>query len=190
MTLASLLVIGCSAPPDEELAAAEAEIERARQAQAETWAPAEFEAARSALDAGRVEIATQSGKWFKGYSKARELLEHARAEAIRAAELAPGNRQRIARDAETALGAADSSLVIADASLQGAPGSPDFRSVLRRLRSELATLRTTLDEAHRSYESGVYNKALEDALAVKTQAADISTELDEARRSRGIHPVK
>src|SRR5262249_53685211 len=73
LTLAVLVlcaVVGCAKPPQDEVNAAQAEMDRARQANADTWAPTEAKAAEEAMTAARGEISARNGKWMKKYDKA------------------------------------------------------------------------------------------------------------------------
>src|SRR5262245_59772947 len=77
LTLAASVVfvaVGCAKPPQDDIAATQAEMDKARQAQAETWAPNELKAADEAMNAAQTEINAQNEKWFKNYDKAKELL--------------------------------------------------------------------------------------------------------------------
>jgi hypothetical protein len=187
---AALLAPGCSAPPQEEIAAARAEIEKARQAQADVWAPEEFQAAESALNDAMEEIAASDDAWLRSYGKAKELLEHATSEARRSAALAPDNRDRAAADAEAAISAAETELTIAESSLRSTPRVPQLRAERSRHQSDLSALRKALDEAQRAQESQDYKGALEQAITVKEDAASITTRLEELRQARGIRPQK
>jgi len=183
--VAMLLAVGCAKPPQDEISATQAEMDRARQAQAETWAASEFQGANEALNAAQAEISTQNEKWLKNYDKAKELLATAKADAAKAAEAAVANKEQAKNDADAAVTAADTALATAEAALKVAPVTKDSKADLELFKTDLATLRSTLDAARASFGSEDYKKALESANSVKDQATTIATQLEEAKAKRG-----
>jgi hypothetical protein len=187
LTLAAVvmvLVVGCAKPPQEEISATQAEMDKARQAQAETWAANELRAADEAMNAAQTEINAQNEKWIKNYDKAKELLGKAREDAAKAAEAAVANKEQAKKDAEATLAAADTAVQTAEAALKVAPMTKDSKADLELFKNDLATLRSTLDAAKASFGSEDYKKALESATSVKDQATSIATQLEEAKAKR------
>jgi len=187
LTLAAVvmfLAVGCAKPPQDEISATQAEMDKARQAQAETWAANEFRGANEAMNAAQAEITAQNEKWFKNYDKAKELLSTAKADAAKAAEAAVANKEQAKNDADAAMTAADTALTTAEAALKVAPVTKDSKADLELFKNDLATLRSTLDAAKASFGSEDYKKALESANSVKDQATSIATQLEEAKAKR------
>ena len=174
----------CAKAPQEDINAAQAEIDRAKQAQAEVWAPNEFQGADQAMTAANAEIAAQDQKWMKNYDKAKELLAQAKDQATQAATAAAANKEQARRDAETALTDADTALQAAEAALKVAPVTKDSKADLELYKSDLATLRTTLDGARAAFASEDYKKALESTASVKDKAGTIAQQLEEAKKKR------
>jgi hypothetical protein len=179
-----ILAVGCAKPPEEDISAAQAEMDKARQAQAETWAANEYRGANEAMTAAQAEISAQNEKWFKNYDKAKELLATAKADAAKASEAAVANKAQAKTDAEAAMTAADTALATAEAGLKVAPVTKDSKADLELFKNDLATLRSTLDAARASFASEDYKKALESANSVKDQATSIATQLEEAKAKR------
>jgi hypothetical protein len=185
-----ILAVGCAKPPQEDISAAQAEMDKARQAQAETWAANEYRGANEAMNAAQAEINAQNEKWFKNYDKAKELLATAKADAAKASEAAVANKAQAKSDAEAAMTAADTALGTAEAALKVAPVTKDSKADLELFKNDLATLRSTLDAAKASFASEDYKKALESANSVKDQATSIATQLEEAKAKRaGAKPA-
>jgi len=187
LTLAAsvmVLVIGCAKPPQDDVAAAQAEMDKARQAQAETWAPNELRAADEAMNAAQTEINAQGEKWFKNYDKAKELLAKAKEDAAKATEASAANKEQAKVDAEAAITAADTAVQTAEAALKVAPVTKDSKADLELFKNDLTTLRSTVDAARASFGSEDYKKALESANSVKDQATSIATQLEEAKAKR------
>jgi hypothetical protein len=185
-----ILAVGCAKPPQEDISAAQAEMDKARQAQAETWAANEYRGANEAMNAAQAEITAQNEKWFKNYDKAKELLATAKTDATKAAEAAAANKAQAKSDAEAAMSAADTALGTAEAALKVAPVTKDSKADLELFKNDLATLRSTLDAARASFASEDYKKALESANSVKDQATSIATQLEQAKAKRaGAKPA-
>jgi hypothetical protein len=182
--VAMFVAVGCAKPPQEDIAAAQAEMDRANQAQAQTWAPTEYAKANEAMSAAQAEIKTQDEKWFKNYDKAKELLANAKDDAAKASEAAAANKEQAKKDAEAALAAADTAIQSAEAALKVAPVTKDSKADLELFKNDLATLRSTLDGAKSSFGSEDYKKALESANSVKDQATSIATQLEQAKQKK------
>src|SRR5574341_2194487 len=65
VALVFVAAIACAKAPQEDVDSAKAEMDRARQAQSETWAPNEFQAADQAMSAADAEMQAQHAKWIK-----------------------------------------------------------------------------------------------------------------------------
>lgn len=184
VALGAALTIGCAKAPQEDVGAAEAEIGKAREAQADVWAPNEFQAADQAMSAARTEIEAQGQKWLKNYDRAKELLAQAKQESAKAATAAAANKEQARKDADAALGEADAALVAAEAAHKAAPVTKDSKADLALYRSDLGTHRQTLDAARQAFDAGDYKKALESAASVKDRANQIAAELQAAKQKR------
>jgi hypothetical protein len=182
--LAAAMAAACGQAPQEDVSAAEAEIARAREAQADVWAPNESQAADQAMGAARTEITAQNQKWFKNYDRAAELLAKAREEAAKATEAAAANKEQARQDAERALTDAESALQAAEAAHKAAPVTKDSKADLSLYRSDLDGLRQTLAAARQAFDAGDYKKALESTASVKDMAGRIAADLEAARQKR------
>jgi len=191
VALVAVAAVACGKVPQEDVDAAKADMDKARQVQAETWAPTEFQAADQAMTAADAEIQDQNGKWMKNFDKAKELLAKAREEAAKAATAAAANKEQAKKDAEASIAAADTALQTAEGNLKVAPVGKDSKADLALYKSDLETLRGTLEQAKQGFASEDYKKALESANSVKEKATSIADKLEEAKKKRsGVHPKK
>jgi serine phosphatase RsbU (regulator of sigma subunit) len=182
--LSMFVAVGCAKPPQDEINSTQAEMDRAKQAQAETWAPNEIKAAEEGMSAANAEISAQNEKWMKNYDKAKELLAKAREDAAKAAEAAAANKEQARKDAEATIAAADTAVQAAEAALKVAPVTKDSKADLELFKNDVTTLKSTLDAARQSFGSEDFKKALESATSVKDQATSIATQLEEAKAKR------
>ncbi len=188
--LFALVAVSCAKAPQDDVGAAQAEMDKARQAQADTWAPTEFKAAEEAMNAANAEISAQGEKWIKNFDKAKELLAKAKEEAAKASEAAVANKEQAKKDAEAAIAAADTALSTADAALKIAPQTKDSKADLKLMKDDVANLRTTLDGARQAFTSGDYKKALESATSVKDKATSIADQIEAAKKKVGAHAAR
>jgi len=159
-------------------------MDKARQAQAETWAPNDFQAADQAMTAAQAEIDAQNSKWMKNYDKAKELLATAKENAGKASTAAVANKQQAKTDAEAAIAAADTAVQTAEGNLKVAPVTKDSRADLALFKSDLESLKGTLDQARQAFSSEDYKKALESANSAKEKATSIADQLEAAKKKR------
>jgi protein TonB len=85
ITLVAVTVTGCASPPDADVDAAKAAVDRAATERASEYAPESMKAAQDAQAAVDVELRAQEGKWFKSYDKTKELAVAAKAAGDKAA---------------------------------------------------------------------------------------------------------
>ncbi|HVG85738.1 MAG TPA: TonB family protein [Vicinamibacterales bacterium] len=98
----TVLVSGCGSPPQPEINAANAALEKARSSQATQYAGGamrEAETSKAALD---TELKVQEQKWVKSYDRARELAAATTAAAERASSEAVTAREAAERKASAA----------------------------------------------------------------------------------------
>jgi TonB family protein len=81
----AITVAGCASPPNADVDAAKAALDRANTARAGQFAAESLKAAQDAGAALDAELKAQEGKWFKSYDKTRELAVAAKAAGDKAA---------------------------------------------------------------------------------------------------------
>jgi len=75
----AVTVTGCASPPNADVEAAKAAIDRAATDRADQYAAESLKAAQDARAALDAELTAQEGKWFKSYDKTKELAVAAKA---------------------------------------------------------------------------------------------------------------
>ena len=105
VVLLFLLVTSCAKPPEAELSAAEADLDRAKQGEAQAYAPSELRAAEDSLAAARNEVDRQNAKFalFRNYGEAEKKALAAQEAARMAAEAAVKNKELMREEAEKTL---------------------------------------------------------------------------------------
>lgn len=81
----AITVTGCGSPPNADVDAAKAALDRAAADHADQYAAESLKAAQNARAALDAELKAQEGKWFKSYDKTKELAVAAKAAGDKAA---------------------------------------------------------------------------------------------------------
>ena len=81
----AITVTGCASPPNADVDAAKASLDKAATDRAGQYAAESLKAAQDAQAAVDVELKAQEGKWFKSYDKTKELAVAAKAAGDKAA---------------------------------------------------------------------------------------------------------
>jgi TonB family protein len=81
----AIIVAGCASPPNADVDAAKAALDRANTDRAGQYAAESLKAAQDARAALDAELKAQEGKWFKSYDKTKELAVAAKAAGDKAA---------------------------------------------------------------------------------------------------------
>ncbi len=191
MAVALMLVLapGCSSPPaPDEFDAVQAEIDRARAAEAEVWAPDALRAAEDALAAARAAVAAQDGKWLKSYDEAGELLTTAHTAATRATEGAVSGKARARTDAEATITAAETAMENARTHIRNIPASRLSRGDRSSFRRDLDGLPERLDAARESLVAGDFKASLATATEVESSIASVMDRIETTLDRRPLPP--
>jgi len=90
----AVAVAGCGSPPNADVDAATASIDKAAADRADQYAADSLKVAQDARAALDAELKTQDGKWFKSYGRTRELAVAAKAAAEKASADAIAGKER------------------------------------------------------------------------------------------------
>jgi TonB family protein len=90
----AIAVTGCASPPNADVDAAKAALDRAATDRAGQYAAESLKAAQDARAALDAELKAQEGKWFKSYDKTKELAVAAKAAGDKAAADAVAGKEK------------------------------------------------------------------------------------------------
>jgi TonB family protein len=90
----AIIVTGCGSPPNADVDAARAAVDRAAADRASQYAAGSLKAAQDARAALDAELKAQEGKWFKSYDKTKELAVAAKAAGDKAAADAVAGKEK------------------------------------------------------------------------------------------------
>src|SRR5678816_1814585 len=102
----AVVFAGCAKPPETEMKDAQASLEDARNtAQADKWASAEYQTAKTSLDNANAEVEAQNQRFslMRNFDKAKEMFAQAKADAAKAKQAAVANKETAKNEANTKL---------------------------------------------------------------------------------------
>jgi len=177
-----MLVIGCAKPPQQELDAAKAVLTAAKDAEADRYMPAEFNAAQDSLNAAMTEIETQKSKFAltRNYGHAKQLLDAATKAATAAKDNVAAKKEEVKAEAEKLVADADAAMAEATALLKKAPKGKEGREALEAIQGELAAVETSMVDAKTQLANGDFLSARDKVSAGLQKINSIKEELNQA----------
>lgn len=189
--LAAFLMTGCQSAPTDQVAAAQQALEAARTAEADRYAPNEFNTAQTSFSKATDEIATQDKAFFltRSYTTANQLLTDTLAQLQTAQTAAVANKEAMRTQVETLITETEAAVTAAKAILAKAPRGKDTQVELEAMKADLDAATTGIDEARSLQASGDYlgaKTALEQsAQKAATVTSEVEAAIQKIRGSRG-----
>jgi hypothetical protein len=187
----ALGVSSCAKPPQVEMDSAKQAIEKAKQMEAEEYAPNDLRAAQDSLAAADAKVNTQKGKFalFRSYKKAKVLYLSAQQLGQTAEQNAVKNKEQAKRDAQAALEQARASIasareLLAGKDAQALKRGKETREVLKQIESELNAVDSSLVNVTALQQQEKFKQALAMAQSANQSAQGKMQELQQAIENR------
>ena len=184
MGLAAIAMVAflssCGKVPQEKVDATNAAITAAQTAEAAVYVPAEFTAVQDSMKAITAAIEVQKGKLFKKFGPISIKLDETLAAANKAATDAAAKKEEVKKEVETSLAAVKTVIEENKTLITKAPRGKEGAAVLEQIKTEMATIETSVTDAQASYDKGTYMDALNKVKAANERATGINTELKDA----------
>jgi hypothetical protein len=176
------VLAGCSKPPQVEMDAAKAKLDAARAAQADAYAPAEWQAAQDAMNAAEQEITAQNAKMAltRNYKQAKTLAMQADEAAARATQAAAEGKERMRGEADALIMQAAGAIESTNALMAKAPRGKESKAELELIAGDITAATASLEEARSAMAGTDYVTAKAKAQAVLDKMTQVSTELQTA----------
>jgi hypothetical protein len=160
-----LLMLGCAGEPTKQLADAKAALDKARQAEADKYAPDLFTQAENQITEAENLIAQ------KEYGEARKLLMDAVSVADQAASQAVANKENTKTEVEDYMAAINGAMTQLKET-QDLAKQWNIPKKDRELTEEMAAWDENLKEAEAEYDAGNYYSAKELAAQIHQEVTD------------------
>ncbi len=175
-----VLLASCDKVPQPEIDAAKASVEEARVAGADVYLPGELTAVEDSLNSVVTAIEAKKSKWFVKFDAERAALTGISTMAV---EVKANTEKRIAEltlEINTSIEEAKALIEANKELVAKAPKGKGGAAVLEEIKNDINVLDGAVAEAASLLASGKLIDAKAKVDAVKTQATDIKTELEEA----------
>jgi len=178
--IAVFLFAGCAQQPTEEINAAKASVDAVMAEGAQKFTPEEAKQLSDVLQSAQDEVKVQDDKIFKNYTKAKELLAKAKADAETLKVTVAAKKEEAKKNAAAAQDAAKASVAEAKALLEQAPKGKDSQADIEALKADLQGLEDSLAEAQKAADSEDYSAAIEKSNTIKEKSDAISDQVKKA----------
>ncbi|HET9235363.1 MAG TPA: hypothetical protein VFP10_14615 [Candidatus Eisenbacteria bacterium] len=178
-----VLVASCAKAPQEQVEAARASLQSARDAEAGTYASGAMANAEQQMAALDEEMKAQDGKFalFRSYGKSKELAAAAQAAADSAKTAAQEGKARARDEATMAINDAKSTADSTATLLNSAPIGKGSMTDIQAMKADMATIQMQLGEADSAFAAENYVEAKAKADAAKSSAQGIQQAIMQAR---------
>ena len=177
---------GCSKPPQADIDAATAAIQKASSAGATEYAADSLKAAQDAQAALEAELKVQADKFsmFRSYTKATELAAAAKAAGDKAEQDAMAGKEQAKNEATALIEEAKAMLAQAQEMLSKAPKGKGTQADLEALKVDLTGAETAIGEAESAFAAERYLDAKAKAEASKTASGSVTAAVEAAIAAR------
>ena len=180
--LAFALMLGCGKAPETEMMNAESAIKAAGEAEAEQYAPQDYQMAMDTLNAAKTEAETQASKFalFRSYGKAKKLYESAQSLADNALAKSTSEKERISAEVADMMESVKTLLDSASTAVSKAPLGKGSKADIELIKADLKAAYTAFDEAKVDFENSRYLNARAKLEAVNQKSKAIINEIHKA----------
>jgi hypothetical protein len=186
LVLCLAVIVGCSSPPKEDIDAANSSLEAARTAGAQDYAAESLQAAEQAKQQLDDELKVQDDKFFKSYTRAKELAASARTAADKAAQDAATGKETMKQEVGTAIQNARAELTAVREQLAKAPKGKGTAADLATLTADLDGVDTALNEAQAAYDGERYAEAKTKVEAANQTLTTVRSDITGAEQAKSV----
>jgi hypothetical protein len=170
----------CGKYPQAQVDATNAAIAAAQAAEAPVYVPAEFTALQDSMNAINATLEVQKSKLFKKFGPSKIKLDETLAAANKVAADAAAKKEEVKKEVETSMTAVKAVIEENKTLVTKAPRGKEGAAVLEQIKTEMATIETSVTDAQALYDKGSYMDASNKLKAANESATGINTELKDA----------
>jgi hypothetical protein len=177
---------GCAKPPQADIDAAQAAIQKASNDGAADYAADSLKSAQDAESALEAELKVQADKFSlsRSYSKAGELAVAAKTAGEKAEQDAIAGKEQAKNDASAVIEEAKAALTQAQDKLSNAPRGKGTQADLGALEADLTGAESSIADAENAFAAERYLDARAKAEAAKTASDNVTAAVDAATAAR------
>ena len=179
MLLVMVAFTGCDDVPQQEIDAATASLEAAKNAEADRYVPDKFNAAKQAMDRAMAVVQEEESAMFGNFDEARTLLATSKTAADEAAATAPGKKEEVKQAAESALAGIPDEVATTQRMWRSAPRGKGSREALQLMKEEIERTAARQSEVQAALDAGDYIAAQQKAQEISGKLNSLQGELQQ-----------
>lgn len=179
--LAALWTMGCEKPPLAQMDSASQSVEKARSAQAATYAASELARLEDSLRVAQAEVQHQNDRFIPSYEKAKQTLAWVEKTGPEVVDKSHKVKEETRAQTRSLIDAAAAAVASADQMLAEAPRGKGSQQDIELIQNDLTQLRGQLDAANQHLTAERFTEGQSAARAIKTEADRISGEIQAAK---------
>jgi hypothetical protein len=176
----------CGKVPQAKIDAVNAAIDSAKVLQADVYVPAEFAAVQDSMNSIMTTVEAQKSKLFKNFKEVTVKIDAALTAAQAVQTSAVAKKEEVKKNVETLMTEIKAVVEENAKLMKKAPRGKEGAAVLEQMKTEMATVETSVTDAQGLYDKGAYMDAYNKVKAAKETADKINGELKDAMKKAGI----
>jgi hypothetical protein len=174
-----MLLASCAKAPLQDVDAAKAALQSAKDAEAERYVSGQYMDAKDSLDVALAEVEKQNAKfaWFRKYDDAKSMLQTAISNANAAKNSAVAEKDKVRKEAEDTLLQAQAAVASGRDLLTRAPKGKGERAAVEAIKADLDAVETSFAEVSNAITQGELMSARDKARASLDKANSLNDEL-------------
>ena len=182
MLCLAVFMASCASVPQQDIDAAKAAVQAAKDAQADKYAAAALQSADDLTNQINTEVETQNAKFalFRNYDKVKELVNQAKAAGEKAKADAIAGKEAAKKDAEASLTAAQAAVTAAKEILPKAPKGKDTKAEIEAMTADVAGLEAAITDIQSQISKEGFLEAAAKAKSVKEKADGVTAQVQAA----------
>lgn len=172
--LIALIFSGCAKPPTQELDAAQAALDEAKNSEADIYAPKTYISASNSLQEARLKVEQQDYEGGKASAvQAKQFADRSRSEA-------EANKQIVRNDVQDQINRVSSGITDARLVIDSAPKGKGADEDLDQLRSGLGQAEASLSAARNNISGGKFKDAQTQAQSAESRMMQVTESIQTA----------
>lgn len=171
------LLSGCGEVPQADIDAANAALEAAKAAEADTYLPDQYNAAKKTMDNAMAMVEEEKSGMFSNYDEAVVKIKQAKDDADKAAQAAPAKKAEVKAEVENLVAQIGEMVKETKMMWKKAPRGKGSFEVLKQIKADIEATENSVGDVTATLEQGDLLLARQKAQAVVNKLKNIQSEL-------------
>ena len=172
------MLSSCGEVPQQDIDAAKAALDAAKEAQADLYLPDEYNAAKATLDRAMAMGKEEEEAMFSNYDEAIPVLKEAKSQEENLSSTVGAKKDEVKAEAEALLARVPEEVKTARTLWRKAPRGKGTREPLQMIKDEITATEASAAEVQPLIDSGDYLQARQKAQAIDSKLQSLQNELN------------